>query len=169
MKNTPNQQIENIGRVASGPTLSEKQKIAAQKYVFEGYNKKQALIDAGYGKHYVNSNLGKLFNSPAMNSYISELQQRREDEAAELWRVMSEDAPEIYRRYKALAEKTDSDDVKRRIYSDILNRTGYVGANKLEVTKKIDPKEVEEDLEKVLKDLKDEGVDISQYIDGESD
>lgn len=146
--------------------ITNRQKIAARKYVLEGKTKVDSLTEAGYGRAYIRSNMAKLFGSKAIIDYMDELTRKKEEEVTQLWRIMANDAPEIYRKYKDLAEKTDSDDVRRRIYANILDRTGYIGANKLEVTnRKIDPESIDKDLAKVLQDLKEENIDITQFTE----
>jgi len=138
--------------------LNNQLKIAARKYIFEGKTKKESLTIAGYSPSYIKKNSRNLFRSAAMESYIDELERRREEEMAEMWRTMAQDAPAIYRKYKKLAEDTTSDDVKRKIYFDILNRTGYISANKLEITsKKGSIEDLDADIAKLELQLDQEG------------
>ena len=152
------------------PADEGKMRVAVRYHVMEGLCVSEACRKAGYGETYIHKQGHKILQTPEALEYISELRQVQDDAYEDLWRRMQFDAPEIYTKYKTLAEDTKSDDVKRRIWADLLTRTGFVTANKLEITNtSINPEDIDDDIAKVLKELKDEGVDVTSISDESTD
>jgi len=133
--------------------ISNKLRKACQSYVFEGKSKIDSLVEAGFSKSYVLGNVKKIFEQPQAQAYLDELYRKQEEMVSDLWKSMIKDAPNIYLKYKKLAEDSGSDDVKRRIWSDILDRTGYTSSKKIDIK---DERLPTEDLDRELKALEDE-------------
>jgi len=115
------------------PQMRNKLRKAAQLYIFEGKGKMESLREAGYRPSYVKTKVARLFGCDEMQRYIKELRVIQEQKVLELWDKMANDAPKIYEKYKQLAESTKSDDVKRSILSDLLDRVGYRKAKQLDI------------------------------------
>ena len=149
--------------------IKTQQKKAARLYSFEGYSKKGALEEAGYSPSYIQANATRIFNLPEMVKYLEELEQRKEDASLRLWAQMLLDAPEIYKRYKQLAEKTDSNDVKRRIYADILDRTGFKQSKKIDISDNRRLQNVDEAIKDAAAEMDELGIDVKGIINGTGD
>ena len=56
--------------------LSDKHKLAADLYLSNGFNKTQAIIDAGYTNKYAHQNTHKVFDRPEVIEYIKKEQDK---------------------------------------------------------------------------------------------
>jgi hypothetical protein len=147
--------------------LTAKQKLAAQNLIIHGMTKRQALLEAKYSKSYANKGGDTLWEMDAMKKYIADLELKKRKSEVRLWEEIISDAVMIYRKYKSLADGKDTPaDVKRKIWSNILDRAGFQAVNKIDVnnTGEETDEQVEANIVGVIKDLQKEGIDVLKFF-----
>lgn len=108
--------------------LTPKQRLFAETY-FEISNGTKAAISAGYGEAGAHTEANRLLKNVKIREYLDEMAQQRRERVLLKMSAMSEKA---LKNLFDLAQNADSEQVRLQANKDLLDRTGFKPADKIE-------------------------------------